>query len=102
MPEATNINTAADDQAAAVRVAAIREAAIREEPKHRRLLRSPRDGRILSALMLPLIAVRPPAGYAILTTTGRKSGKRRRKCIRAIRRSNKVFIVQLRPHALAM
>jgi deazaflavin-dependent oxidoreductase (nitroreductase family) len=81
---------------------AIRDAARREEPKHRRLLRSDRDGRILSALMLPLIAVRPPAGYAVLTTTGRKSGKTRRKCIRAIRRGDRAFMVQLRPPALAI
>jgi deazaflavin-dependent oxidoreductase (nitroreductase family) len=102
MAETTKISTASDDEVAAPRAAAIREAAIREEPKHRRLLRSPRDGRILSALMLPLIAIRPPAGYAILTTTGRKSGKTRRKCIRAIRRGDKVFLVQLRPPALAI
>src|SRR5439155_8359513 len=74
----------------------------KEEPKHRWLLRSSRDGRVLSALMLPLIAIRPPAGYAIPTTTGRKSGKKRRKCIRAIRRGDKAFIVQLRPPALAI
>jgi deazaflavin-dependent oxidoreductase (nitroreductase family) len=81
---------------------AIREAALKEAPKHRRLLRSHRDGRILSALMLPLIALRPPAGYGVLTTTGRKSGKTRRKCIRAIRRGDRAFIVQLRPPALAI
>jgi deazaflavin-dependent oxidoreductase (nitroreductase family) len=102
MAEATKISTTPDGEAAAAHAAAIREAAIREEPKHRRLLRSSRDGRILSALMLPLIAIRPPAGYAVLTTTGRKSGKTRRKCIRAIRRGDKVFIVQLRPPALAI
>jgi deazaflavin-dependent oxidoreductase (nitroreductase family) len=102
MAETTKTSTTPDGEAAAAHFAAIREAAIREEPKHRRLLRSSRDGRILSALMLPLIAIRPPAGYAVLTTTGRKSGKRRRKCIRAIRRGDKVFIVQLRPPALAI
>jgi deazaflavin-dependent oxidoreductase (nitroreductase family) len=72
-----------------------------EAPKHRRLLRSSRDGRILSALMLPLF-VHAPAGYAVLTTTGRRSGKRRRKCIRAIRRGHRVFIVALRPPELAI
>ncbi|HEV2982130.1 MAG TPA: nitroreductase/quinone reductase family protein [Solirubrobacteraceae bacterium] len=81
---------------------AIRDAAMKEEPKHRRLLRSGRDGRILSALMLPLIALRPPAGYAVLTTTGRKSGRTRRKCIRAIQRGDRAFVVQLRPPALAI
>jgi len=102
MAEVAKVSAASQDQAAATRDAAIREAARKEEPKHRRLLRSSRDGRVLSALMLPLIAIRPPAGYAILTTTGRKSGKMRRKCIRAIRRGDKAFIVQLRPPALAI
>jgi deazaflavin-dependent oxidoreductase (nitroreductase family) len=102
MAQATKTGSAPDDETAATRAAAIREAARKEEPKHRRLLRSSRDGRVLSALMLPLIAIRPPAGYAVLTTTGRKSGKARRKCIRAIRRGEKVFIVQLRPPALAI
>jgi hypothetical protein len=102
MAEVAKVSAASQDQAAATRDATIREAARKEEPKHRRLLRSSRDGRVLSALMLPLIAIRPPAGYAILTTTGRKSGKKRRKCIRAIRRGDKAFIVQLRPPALAI
>jgi deazaflavin-dependent oxidoreductase (nitroreductase family) len=81
---------------------AIREAALAEAPKHRRLLRSGRDGRILSALMLPLLWPHAPRGFAILTTTGRKSGKRRRKCLRAIRRGEKVYIVALRPPELAI
>ncbi len=84
------------------RAGVIREVAIREAPKHRRLLRSAKDGRILSAFMLPFFAIRTPAGYAVLTTTGRKSGRQRRKCIRAIRRGDRVFIVQLRPPALAI
>jgi deazaflavin-dependent oxidoreductase (nitroreductase family) len=86
-----------DDAAAASGATAIREAAMAEAPKHRQLLRSPRDGRILSAIMLPFFAVGTPPGYAVLTTTGRKSGKQRRKCIRVARRRNKAFIVQLRP-----
>jgi deazaflavin-dependent oxidoreductase (nitroreductase family) len=93
---------AANPDASAERASAIREAAMAEEPKHRRLLRSRRDGRILSALMLPMLALRPPAGYAVLTTTGRKSGKTRRKCIRAIARGNTAFVVQLRPPAMAI
>src|SRR5438132_11720125 len=69
MAEAAKVSAASQDQAAATRDAAIRDAARKEEPKHRRLLRSSIDGRVLSALMLPLIAIRPPAGYAVLTTT---------------------------------
>jgi deazaflavin-dependent oxidoreductase (nitroreductase family) len=91
-----------DEAAASSRAEAIREAAVKEAPKHRRLLRSPRDGRILSAIMLPFLAIRAPAGYAVITTIGRRSGRPRRKCIRAIPRGEKVFIVQLRPPALAI
>lgn len=100
MAEATKITTT--DGEAAARAAAIRKAARDEAPKHRRLLRSGRDGRILSALMLPLFWPHAPAGFAILTTTGRKSGRRRRKCIRAIRRGNSVYVVALRPPQLAI
>lgn len=56
----------------------------------------PTGGRILSALQLPLFLVLPPRGLAVLTTIGRKTGKKRRKCVRAIRRGNKVFLVSLR------
>jgi hypothetical protein len=41
-------------------------------------------GRLLSASQLPLFWLRPPSGYGVLTTTGRKSGKRRRRCVRAV------------------
>jgi deazaflavin-dependent oxidoreductase (nitroreductase family) len=94
--------TAVADDGAVARAAAIRDAAEREAPKHRRLLRSDRDGRILSAIMLPLFWPHAPAGFGVLTTTGRKSGKRRRKCIRAIRRGNRAYIVAIRPPELAL
>ena len=77
MTEATSTKATSGDDAAATGAAAVRAAAMEEAPKHRRLLRSARDGRILSAIMLPFFAIRSPAGYAVLTTTGRKSGKRR-------------------------
>jgi deazaflavin-dependent oxidoreductase (nitroreductase family) len=80
----------------------VRRAAAEEAPKHKRLLRSPRDGRVLSALMLPFFILRPASGYGVLTTTGRRTGKRRRKCIRVIRRGDRAYIVQLRPPELAM
>lgn len=75
----------------------IREAATAEVGKHRRLLRTGRDGRILSALMLPLLRMSPPAGYGVLTTTGRKTGKQRSKCLRVIRRGDRAYLVGLRP-----
>ena len=52
--------------------------------------------------MLPLFLVRPPSGFGVITTTGRKTGMARRKCIRMIRRGRKVYIVQLRPPELAI
>lgn len=85
------------DRALEDRAAAIREAAVVEEPKHRRLITSARHGQILSALMLPDYTFGVPTGHAVLTTTGRKTGKPRRKVIRAIRKGNQVYAVQLRP-----
>jgi deazaflavin-dependent oxidoreductase (nitroreductase family) len=52
-------------------------------------------GRILSALQLSWLSLLPPRNYGVLTTTGRKTGKRRRKCIRAIRRADSVYIVSI-------
>jgi deazaflavin-dependent oxidoreductase (nitroreductase family) len=80
----------------------VREAAAQHAHKHKRLIRSARGGRLLSASMLPFFLIRPPTGFGVITTTGRKSGKARRKCIRTIRRGSKVFVVQLRPPELAM
>jgi deazaflavin-dependent oxidoreductase (nitroreductase family) len=83
-------------------LADVREAAAAHAPKHRRLIRSARHGRILSALMLPGVLAWPGPGYGVITTTGRKTGKARRKCIRVIRRGNKAYIVSLRPPDVAM
>jgi deazaflavin-dependent oxidoreductase (nitroreductase family) len=52
-------------------------------------------GRVLSALELPWFSLLPPQGYGVLTTTGRRTGKSRRKCIRAIRRGNEVYVVSI-------
>jgi deazaflavin-dependent oxidoreductase (nitroreductase family) len=54
-------------------------------------------GRTLSALMLPLFTVRPPRGFGVITTTGRRTGKQRRKCIHAVRDGDKAYIVMIRP-----
>jgi deazaflavin-dependent oxidoreductase (nitroreductase family) len=59
------------------------------------LTSKPTGGRILSALQLPYFMILPPRGFAVLTTTGRKTGKRRRKCVRAIRDGDKVYLVSL-------
>jgi deazaflavin-dependent oxidoreductase (nitroreductase family) len=102
MTEATSPGAERHDDQDRARPASVREAAAAHASKHRRLIRSERDGRRLSALMLPFFLVRPPSGYGVLTATGRKTGKPRRKCIRAIRRGNKAYVVQLRPPVVAM
>lgn len=92
-----------DNGSGEARAATIREAAIREEPKHRRLITSPKHGQILSGLMRPgYTAGSVPAGHAVLTTTGRKSGEPRHKVVRAITRDDRVYIVQLRPPVVAI
>jgi len=80
----------------------IREAAAREAPSHGRLIRGGKDGRILSALMLPFLSLSPPPAYGVLTTTGRKTGKRRRKCVRVVRRGDRAYLLMLRPPTLAL
>lgn len=60
------------------------------------LTTTPTGGRILSALQLPLFLILPPQGFGVLTTTGRKTGRKRRKCVRAIRDGDKVYLVSLR------
>jgi deazaflavin-dependent oxidoreductase (nitroreductase family) len=100
--EAANRPTSSDARAQRDRVVAIREAAVVERPKHRRLITSVRHGQILSALMLPDYQLGTPSCHAVLTTTGRKSGKARRKVIRAIRQDDRVYMVQLRLPELAI
>jgi hypothetical protein len=86
MSEATSTRATRPDRDDAENGVEVRDAAAEHASKHARLIRSARDGRILSALMLPFFAVRPPAGYGVITTTGRKTAKARRKCVRVIRR----------------
>ena len=70
------------------------------ERQHNPFVRSLAGGRALSALMLPWFAFLPPSGFGVITTTGRRTGKARRKCIRAIRRGNQAYIVSIPgPHA---
>jgi deazaflavin-dependent oxidoreductase (nitroreductase family) len=67
------------------------------ERKRNPFVRSAQGGRLLSALMLPYFTVWPPAGFGVLSTTGRRSGKCRRKCMHVIRQGNEAYIVMLRP-----
>jgi deazaflavin-dependent oxidoreductase (nitroreductase family) len=81
---------------------AIRQAAAAEIGKHRRLLRTGRDGRILSALMFPLLRRAPQSGYGVLTTTGRKTGKSRPKCVRVVGIGDRAYLVALHPPHLTL
>jgi len=85
-----------------VRRESVRAAAEQHAAKHRRLLRSPRDGKWLSATMLPFFLLRPPSGFGVIETSGRKTGKLRRKCVRVIRRGDVAYLVQLRPPEVAL
>jgi deazaflavin-dependent oxidoreductase (nitroreductase family) len=76
-----------------------REQAPRER-KRNPFTKSAQGGRILSALMLPFFMVRPPVGFGVLTTTGRRTGKRRRKCVHVVRDGNTVYLVMLGPALL--
>ena len=64
--------------------------------------RSAAGGRALNALMLPGFALYPPVGYGVLTTTGRRTGKTRRRCVHAIRHGNRAYIVMIRPTPAAI
>jgi deazaflavin-dependent oxidoreductase (nitroreductase family) len=102
MTAATNTRPTGPQEHEGADAAKVRDAATKDAPKHRRLIGSAKDGRALSAMMLPFFLVHPPAGYGVLTTTGRKTGKTRRKCIRVIRRGDSAYLVSLRPPKLAM
>lgn len=93
---------AAPDDGDPARREQLRAAATAEVSKHSRLLSSARRGQILSAMMLPFFLLRPPVGFGVLTTIGRKTGKARRKCIRVIRRGDVAYLVQLRPPQVAV
>jgi deazaflavin-dependent oxidoreductase (nitroreductase family) len=65
------------------------------ERKGNPFIHSPRGGRALSAMMLPWFMLRPPRGFGVLTTTGRRTGRTRRKCVRAIRVGERAHLVAI-------
>jgi deazaflavin-dependent oxidoreductase (nitroreductase family) len=65
------------------------------ERRHNPFVRSPAGGRVLSALQLPFFTLLPPMGFGVLTTTGRRTGKTRRRCVRAIRRGDRAYVVAI-------
>ena len=60
------------------------------------LINSATGGRVLSTLQLPFFRLRPPERYGVLTTTGRRSGKARQRCVRVIRRGNNAYLVAIK------
>jgi len=59
-------------------------------------------GKILSATQLPFFWVNPPSGFGVLTTTGRRTGKPRRKCVRVIVDNSVAYLVMLGPVLLGV
>jgi deazaflavin-dependent oxidoreductase (nitroreductase family) len=67
------------------------------ERKRNPFTKSAGGGRALSAMMLPFFTILPPRGFGVLTTTGRRTGKTRRKCVRVVRRGDRAYLVMLGP-----
>jgi deazaflavin-dependent oxidoreductase (nitroreductase family) len=65
------------------------------ERTHNPFVGSPAGGRVLSALQLPWFMFLPPRGFGVLTTTGRRTGKTRHRCVRAIRWGSEVYVVAI-------
>lgn len=72
------------------------------ERKANPFTRSTNGARALSAMMLPFFLLRPPTGFGVLTTTGRRTGKARRRCVHVIRKGDKAYLVMLRPSRRAV
>lgn len=96
MPYHLHAGSAPGDEAAAIRAAAVAEA-----PKHRREV-TRTDAKTETEQMLRVYSRYTLPGRAVLTTTGRKSGKQRRICVRAIRRHDTIYVVMLRLPTPAM
>jgi deazaflavin-dependent oxidoreductase (nitroreductase family) len=67
----------------------------RAERRRNPLVQTHLGGRVLSASQLPWFTLLPPKGFGVLTTTGRKTGKRRSRCVRAIRRGKVAYLVAI-------
>lgn len=65
------------------------------ERKRNPFVGSATGGRVLSASQLPWFTVWPPVGFGVLTTTGRRTGRRRRRCVRAVRRGDRAYLVSI-------
>src|SRR5438067_2198119 len=65
------------------------------ERRYNPFVRTATGGRVLSAFQLPWFMIAPPPGFGVITVTGRKSGKRRRRCVRGILSGDRVFLVAI-------
>lgn len=72
------------------------EPALAEGHRRNPLTSTPTGGRILSAAQVPWFMLRPPRGFGVLTTIGRKSGKKRRRCVRVARVDNTAYLTSIR------
>lgn len=74
-----------------------------QEWRHNPFTRWPqRGGKALSALQLPFFMLHTPAGFGVLTTTGRRTGKPRRKCVRVSVDASVAYLVMLGPVMLGV
>jgi deazaflavin-dependent oxidoreductase (nitroreductase family) len=53
-------------------------------------------GRTLSAIQLPFFLLRPPSAYGVISTRGRRTGKRRRRCVRVVTWNGKACVVSIK------
>lgn len=65
--------------------------------RHRRnpLTSTPTGGRMLSAAQLWWFTLLPPRGFGVLTTTGRRTGKKRRRCVRVVRVGDTAYLTSI-------
>jgi hypothetical protein len=72
MTDATSTRATRPDDDDGVHATDVRDAAAKHESKHTRLIHSARDGRVLSALMLPFFVARPPSGFGVIKPSAAK------------------------------
>ncbi|MDQ6698418.1 MAG: nitroreductase family deazaflavin-dependent oxidoreductase, partial [Actinomycetota bacterium] len=51
--------------------------------------------RLINRFTRPLWTALPPAGFGVLTTTGRRTGLLRRQCVRVVVRDGSAFVVSI-------
>lgn len=56
---------------------------------------SVQGSQVISALKRPWFSVRAPHGFGVLTVIGRRTGKRRHMCVRAIESEGKIYLIAL-------